>query len=251
MVLAVINQKGGVGKSTTAAAIGRAFSLSGAKVLFIDLDAQGNLTYIMGAGATGANVLDVLQEPEKIKEAIQHTPQGDIIASARGLAIADQLFTDTGKEYLLKEALEGIRGLYDHVIIDTPPALGILTVNALTACNGAIVPAQADVLSLQGIGQLKGTIDRVKKYTNLDLEIKGIVLTRYNGRAIISRDITELMEATAEKLQTRLYNTRIRECTAIKEAQAQKTDIFTYAPRSNAAKDYRALADEILNSLKE
>ena len=245
-ILAVINQKGGVGKSTTAAAIGAALSLRGKKVLFVDLDAQGNLSYITAAGAGEVNALDVLQEPENIREAIRHTAQGDIIPSARGLAIADKLLTDTGKEYRLKEALQQLPpGSYDFVILDTPPALGVLTINALAACNGAIIPAQADVLSLQGIAQLSETIDRVRKYCNPELKITGIVLTRYNSRAIISREIAELTEETAAKLQTKVFNTKIRECTAIKEAQAMKQDIFTYAPRSNAASDYKDLAAEI------
>lgn len=249
MVLAVINQKGGVGKSTTAQQIAAALSFIGKKVLAIDLDAQGNLSYIMGAGAGELNALDVLQEPGSIGEAIRHTQQGDIIASAKGLAIADQLIADTGKEYRLKEALAALPVKYDYIIIDTPPALGVLTINALAACSGAIIPAQADVLSLQGIAQLSETIDRVRKYCNPGLQITGIVLTRYNGRAVISREIAELTAETAAKLHTKVFNTKIRECTAIKEAQAMKQDIFKYAPRSNAAADYRELAEEIIRSV--
>lgn len=246
MVLGIINQKGGVTKSTTAQQIGAALSLSGSKVLLIDLDAQGNLSYMCGAGAGELNALDILQNPKQIGEAIRHTQQGDIIASAKGLAIADQLLTETGKEYRLKEALAALPVKYDYVIIDTPPALGVLTINALTACNEVIIPAQADILSLQGIAQLSETIDRVRKYCNPELKITGIVLTRYNGRAVISREIAEQTEATAAALHTKVFNTKIRECTAVKEAQVMKQNIFTYAPRSNAAKDYRALVEEII-----
>lgn len=246
IAIAITNQKGGVGKSSSAAAIGKAFSLYGKKVLLIDLDPQGNLSYIMAADTSKANILDVMQEPEQITAAIQKTEQGDIIASAKGLAIADQLFPEDHKEFILKKAIEKISGLYDYVIIDTPPALGIITINALTACSEAIIPAQADILSLQGIGQLSETIDRVRKYCNADLKIAGIVLTRYNGRAVISREIGEAMEHAAQQLKTKLFNTRVRECTAIKEAQLVKKDIFSYASRSNAAADYKALAAEIL-----
>jgi len=245
--IAITNQKGGVGKSSTAAAIGRAFSLLGKKVLFIDLDPQGNLSYIMAADTSKPNMYEVMKHPERIKDAIQTTKQGDIIPGSRSLAVADQQFMETGKEHILQEALKNVGGLYDFVIIDTPPSLGILTVNALTASNGAIVPAQADILSLQGIGQLSRTITRVRQYCNKDLEIMGIVLTRYNGRAIISRDIGAKMEEAAQQLNTRLFKTRVRECTAVKEAQLVKKDIFTYSPRSNAAKDYKALAAEILS----
>ena len=245
-ILAVINQKGGVGKSTTALAIGAGLILKGYRTLFIDLDAQGNLTYTLGATTKGYNALGVLQRPETAKEEIQHTEQGDIIASSPSLAGADTLITQTGKEYRLKEALETIAGEYDYCIIDTPPALGILTINALTACRGAIIPAQADIYSLQGISQLNSTIQTVKKYCNPALSIMGIVLTRYNGRSIIRREVAEMLEQTAQSLNTKLYKAKIRECIALVEAQAKKQNIFSYAPRSNAAADYKALVAEIL-----
>lgn len=245
-VIAVINQKGGVGKSTTALAIGAGFIFKGYKILYIDLDAQGNLSYTLKASNTGYNAMGVLQKPETIKEEVKNTSQGDIIASSPALSGADTLLTETGKEYRLKEAIEFIKDLYDYVIIDTPPSLGILTINALTACNGIIIPAGADIYSLQGITQLKGTIETVKKYCNNSLEILGILLTRYNSRAIISREVAEMLEKIAKGLNTKLYNTKIRECTAIKEAQAMRESIFTYAPKSNATADYKALIDEIM-----
>jgi chromosome partitioning protein len=244
--IAVINQKGGVGKSTTALAIGAGLSLKGYSVLFIDLDAQGNLSYTLGADTKGYNAMGVLERPETAKEEIQHTPQGDIIASSPKLAGADKLLEETGKEYRLKEALESLQGAYDYIIVDTPPALGILTINALTACTGAIIPAQADIYSLQGIAQLNSTIETVKKYCNPSLSIMGIVLTRFNGRSIIRREVAEMLERTAEQLHTKLYTSKIRECTALVEAQATKQNIYSYAPRSNATADYKALVDEIL-----
>ena len=244
--IAVINQKGGVGKSTTALAIGAGLSLKGYSVLFIDLDAQGNLSYTLGADTKGYNAMGVLERPETAKEEIQHTPQGDIIASSPKLAGADKLLEETGKEYRLKEALESLQGAYDYIIVDTPPALGILTINALTACTGAIIPAQADIYSLQGIGQLNSTIETVKKYCNPSLSIMGIVITRFNGRSIIRREVAEMLEHTADQLHTKLYSSKIRECTALVEAQATKQNIYSYAPRSNATADYKALVDEIL-----
>ena len=245
-ILAVINQKGGVGKSTTALAIGAGLILKGYRTLFIDLDAQGNLTYTLGATTKGYNALGVLQRPETAKEEIQHTEQGDIIASSPSLAGADTLITQTGKEYRLKEALETIAGEYDYCIIDTPPALGILTINALTACTGAIIPAQADIYSLQGIGQLNSTIETVKKYCNPSLSIMGIVLTRFNGRSIIRREVAEMLEHTADQLHTKLFSSKIRECVSLIEAQATRQTIYNYAPKSNASKDYTALVAEIL-----
>lgn len=244
--IAVINQKGGVGKSTTAQAIGAGLILKGYSVLFVDLDAQGNLSYSLGADTKGYNAMGVLERPETAQEEIQHTPSGDIIASSPKLAGADKLLEDTGKEYRLKEALESLQGLYDYIVIDTPPALGILTINALTSCTGAIIPAQADPYSLQGIAQLHGTIETVRKYCNPSLSIMGIVITRYNARSTIRREVAELMEQTAEQLHTKLYATKIRECVSLVEAQAMKKPIYSYAPRSNATADYKALVNEIL-----
>jgi chromosome partitioning protein len=124
--------------------------------------------------------------------------------------------------------------------------LGILTINALTAATSCLIPAQADKLSLQAVEQFKGTLEVIKKYTNPLLTVKGIVITRYNGRAIISREYSEMLQEVAESLNTVLYTTRIRECIALKEAQAMQEDIFSYAPNSNAAKDYKALINEII-----
>ena len=162
------------------------------------------------------------------------------------MAGADTIITETGKEYRLKEALDKLGGTYDYCIIDTPPALGIVTINALTACQGAIIPAQADIYSLQGISQLNGTIQTVKKYCNPHLKVMGIVLTRYSARSIISREVAEMIDATAAQLNTKLYKAKIRECTALKEAQATRQSIFKYAPRSNATADYKALIEEIM-----
>lgn len=247
--IAVINQKGGVGKSTTAYALGAGLSLKSYRVLYIDLDAQGNLSDTLKAdntGLTGLNSLEVLTGTTLAINAIQHTDQGDIIASSPALSGADTILTTVGKEYCLKEALALLESTYDYIVIDTPPALGILTVNALTACTSCLIPAQADVYSLQGINQLYGTIQTVRKYCNPSLQIMGILLTRYSARAIISRDVSEMMDEIAKQLHTQLYTSKIRECTALKEAQAVKQSIYSYAPKSNAAIDYSSLINEML-----
>jgi chromosome partitioning protein len=244
--IAIINQKGGVGKSTTTLALGAGLSLKGFRVLFVDLDAQGNLTDTTKADSSNLTVMDLLSREAQAAEVIQHGEQWDIIPSSSTLAGADMTISGNGKEYKLKKALEPIRESYDYIIIDTPPALGILMANALTACTGAVIPAQADRYSLKGIVQLHATTETIKKYCNHGLTIKGILLTRYSPRAVLSRDIAEVIEQTAQKLQTKLFKVRIREAIAIKESQAQREDIFTYAPKSNAAKDYRAFIDELL-----
>lgn len=245
-IIAVINQKGGVGKSTTAFALGVGLILKGYRVLFIDLDAQGNLSYNMGINNKTNTSLDVIMHTATAQKSITRTVSGDIIPASPALANADTLITATGKEYRLKEALEPLKDDYDYIVLDTPPALGILTVNALTACNSAIIPAQADVFSLQGIGQLNQTIQTIQKYCNHNLVIKGIVVTRYSSRAILTRDMIELLEDTAKQLNTKVYKTKIRECIAIKESQASRQDIYKYSPRSNAAADYSDFVKEVL-----
>jgi len=245
-IVAIINQKGGVGKSTTAEALLAGLSLKGYKTLAIDLDAQGNLTYSTGATTEGATALGILTGEVKAKEAIQQTKSGDIIASNKALAGADAFISDTGKEYRLKEALETISGDYDYIIIDTPPALGILTINALTACDSVIIPAQADIYSIQGIEQLAETIKPVRKYCNPNLSIEGILLTRYNSRSILSKEVAELMEQLAEKLGTKLFKTTIREAIAVKEAQISQESLYSYAPRAKVAEDYTNFIEELL-----
>ena len=245
-IIAVSNQKGGVGKSTTANALGAYLFHKGFKVLYIDMDAQGNLSYSMGASNKAISSLEVLTGTATANEAIVETPQGDLIPASPALASADTLLKDTGREYKLKEAIEPILGDYDYIILDTPPAIGTLTINALTACNSVIVPSQADIYSLQGIGQLVQTIQTVKKNCNRNISIKGLLVTRYNARAVLTKDMTDLLEDTANQLQTKLYTTKIRECIALKEAQAIQQDIFTYNPKSNAAEDYATFAEEVL-----
>ena len=243
--VSVINQKGGVGKSTTAEMLISALSLKGFKVLAIDLDAQGNLSYSLAADSSSPTILEVLTEEVSAKDAIKHT-RADIISSNKALAGADAFIADTGKEYRLKEALEKISKNYDFCIIDTPPALGILTVNALTASGSVIIPAQADIYSLQGIENLEETIKAVKKYCNPNLKIEGILLTRYNPRTILSREVSEMAEKLAEKLETKLFKAKIRDAVAVKEAQISQKSLFKYAPKSNVTKDYEGFIEEFL-----
>lgn len=244
--ITITNQKGGAGKTTTAAALGAGLSLKGYNVLLIDLDPQCNLSYTMGAKPDHPTILGVLTGEVYPLDAIQHTLSGDLIAASRALSGADAFIKDTGKEYRLKEALEIIKPHYDYIIIDTPPALGILTINALTASDSVIIPAQADVYSLQGAEHLAETIQPVKKYCNPDLHIAGILLTRYSPRTVLSRDIADLAEQLAAKLGTILFKTTIRENIAVKEAQISQKQLYKYAPRAKATEDYIAFTNEYL-----
>ena len=245
-IISIINQKGGVGKSTTAEALLAGLTLKGFKTLAVDLDAQGNLTYTTGATTHGATSLGVLTREVDAGDAVQHTPSGDIIPSNKSLAGADAFITDTGKEYRLKEALEGIAGEYDYIIIDTPPALSILTINALTASHSVIIPAQADIYSLQGIEQLAETIQPVKRYCNPALIIEGILLTRFNKRSILSQEVAGLARQIAQRLNTKVFNTTIREAIAVKEAQISQRSLYSYAPKAQVTEDYKAFIEELI-----
>lgn len=244
-VIAIVNRRGGAGKTVTAHAIGAGLRRKGYKVLFIDLDSQCNLTYDLGVDDAPISTYSLLTGSHNALEAIIETDQGDLLAGSPALSNADIAITGTGKEYRLKEAIEPLKPFYDFFIIDTPPALGALTVNALTAADSLIIPAQAEIHSLQGIGLLNGAIEAVRRYTNPNLKIKGILITRYNQRTILSRDMKQNLENMAAELNTKVFRRPIRENISVKEAQAMRTDIFTYAPKSNAAKDYSALIEEL------
>lgn len=244
--IALANRKGGVAKTTTAAALMAGLTRRGYKVLGVDLDGQRNLSTSTGIEAEGKTVLGVMAGEAEIREAIRQTDRGDILPSNKKLAGADVIFTKTGKEYILKEALDEVAADYDYCIIDCPPALGVLTVNALTAADVVIVPAQADIFSLDGIDDLQDVIKTIRKYCNPDLKIGGILLTRYNGRSVLSRDVAEIAGTMAKRLETRLYNTKIREGIAVKEAQIQRQSIFDYAPKSKVAQDYEEFIEEFL-----
>ena len=246
-IISVVNQKGGVGKTTTAHTTGAYFYSIGKKVLFIDLDPQGNLSYTLNSKKTDKTIYEVLTRTTPIEKTIQKTEIGDLIPSSLSLALIDiHLSKEIGKEQRLKETLEPIAKDYDYIIMDTPPALGTLSVNSLTASTGAIISAQADIYSLQGISQLYETIGAVKEYCNSDLIIYGILLTRFNGRSVLSREVGETLDKTAKEINTRLFKTKIRENISLKEAQANKKDIFSYDNKSNGAKDYKEFIKELI-----
>lgn len=242
---AIINQKGGVGKSTTAQTLAAGLYLNGYKVLTVDLDPQANTSFTFKA-AEGINALDVIMQAATAKEAIQKTAYGDLIPGTRDLAGTDLFIVKTGKEKgkdrLLKEALEPVKRKYDYIIIDTPPALGALTVNALTACSSVIIPAQADLYSLQGVKELIANIKEVQP----KLKIEGILFTRYSARSAFNTELAELAGDMAKAYGTKVFNTKIREAVAIKKAQASLKCIFDYEPKANVAADYKAFIEELI-----
>ena len=247
--IAIISRKGGVGKTATAHALGAGLHRRGYRVLFVDLDSQGNLSFSTGAAAGGPTSWDVLAGTADAEDAIAHTQGGDVMPASPSLAGADILITGRRKEYRLKDALQTVAGKYDFCVIDTPTTLGTLTTNALTAADGAIIPAQAEIFSLQGIALLRDTVDAVRRSCNPALKVYGILLTRFNARTVISRDMRDNLEQVAGALQTKVYRDAIRECAAVQEAQARRQAIYDYAPRRNASRDYAAFVDELLQDI--
>ncbi len=248
-VIAITNQKGGVGKTTTALNLGAGLTRQGKRVLFVDLDPQCSLTYALRGMDGPGTVQEALLGQKSAQDALTSTDEGDLIPASPALSSMDMMLTQTGKEFRLREALAPIRENYDFIILDGPPALGVLTVNILTAADRVIIPALADIFSLQGIGQLYATIEAVRTYCNRDLTVGGILLTRHNDRYVLSREMRELMQETAAQLHTIVFEHTVREAVALREAEATQQSIFAYAPKSKQAGDYAAWIGEFLNSL--
>lgn len=249
--IAIMSRKGGVGKTATAHALGAGLIKRGFKVLFVDLDGQANLTYALNADEGRVNSFDVLTHKASAGEAIQHLAEGDIIPANEILQTADKVIDETGKEYKLKEALEVIKRRYDFIIIDTPAALGTVTINALVAANRVIIPLKADAYSMQGIERQNNMIEAVKKYCNPKLKIEGFLITQYKGRANLPQQFSNGIEKLAKQLKTKVFNTKVRDCMAINEAAALHQNIFDYAPGSNAVNDYNDFINEFIGPINQ
>ena len=242
------NQKGGVGKTTSAAALAAGLSSRGYKVVAVDLDHQCNFCLSSGVDMLTVKhtLYDVFKGDAQVDDVIVPGLGYDIIPGGLALAAADMEFTQTGREYMLSEALEAVSDRYEFAVIDTPPTLGILTINALTAADGVIIPLTADVYALQGLNQLNGLIHSVKKYSNKGLQIYGLLLTKYNERQNVTKALRDQVEAAAGQLGTKLFKTAIRESVAVREAQLLHSDFLKEAPNANAAIDYEAFITEFV-----
>lgn len=247
-VISVTNQKGGVGKTTTTLALATGLQAKGFRVLAVDMDPQANLTFSLGGeNDDGPTVYELLNGDVKPRFAIQRTSYVDLISSNILLSGAELEFTQEGREFMLKNALKLLQMRYDYIIIDTPPNLGYLTVNALAASDYMIIPMLADIFSLQGIAQLGDSIGRLKKYCNPELVVGGILLCRYDSRTILGKRIYETAEMVSHQIGTKLYKTKIRHSVSIQEAQTNQTSLFEYNPKSPGINDYMAFVEELLN----
>ena len=246
-ILTVTNQKGGVGKTTTTINLACALKYRGYKVLVIDMDPQGNLSFCVNADTVlSATIYEALRKEVKIQYAIQRTPMVDIIASNILLSGIELEYTKAGREYLLRDVLASIKDYYDIILIDTPPGLGILTINSMTAIDGVIIPMVADIFSLQGITQLNETVEQVKKYSNPNLVIEGVVLNKYNPRIHLNKEVKGAAELILKDLNVRLFKSTIRSSVAVAEAQSSQKDLFAYAKNNGATLDYERFSKEIL-----
>jgi len=245
-VISFANQKGGVAKTTTTLNLGVALAEQDLKVLLVDLDPQGNLTMSQGLNpdTIERSMFDVLVHRLPIQEVIQHR-EVDLAVSSIDLAGAElALSSMIGRERALEKALAPVKENYDYVLIDTPPSLGLLTINALVASNGVIVPVQCEYLSLRGLVQLENTLSMIRENLNPDVGIEGILPTMYDSRTLHSREAVEILQ---ENFGDLVFETKIRKTVRYAEAPVKGTSVLKYDPSGNAAEAYRELAKEVLD----
>jgi chromosome partitioning protein len=244
-VIAFANQKGGVAKTTTTLNLAVAFAESGHRVLCIDLDPQGNLTMSQGIDPDKVekSLYDVLVNDMPISEIIQKR-EIDIAVSSIDLAGAEiAMSTKIGRERSLEKALKEVSGDYDFVCIDTPPSLGLLTINALTAASKVIVPVQCEYLSMRGLVQLQNTLKMIQENLNPDVKIEGILPTMLDSRTVHAKEAVEILE---ENFGDLVFKSRIRKAIKFAEAPVKGASVLKYDPQGNAAGYYRDLAKEVL-----
>jgi chromosome partitioning protein len=245
-VIAFANQKGGVAKTTTTLNLAVAFQEMGHRVLAVDLDPQGNLTMSQGMDpdTVERSMFDVLVRSLPIEDVILRA-EVDVAVSSIDLAGAElALSSMIGRERALQKALLPVRNVYDFVLIDTPPSLGLLTINALTAADSVIVPVQCEYLSLRGLVQLEGTLSMIRENLNPVVEIRGILPTMYDGRTLHAKEAVEMLR---ENFGDLVFNTRIKKTVRYAEAPVQGSSVLKYDPTGPAAAAYRDLAKEVLN----
>ena len=247
-VIALANQKGGVGKTTTAVNLSAALAEKGKKILLIDSDAQGNATSGLGIKIEkgGKTLYNVITEEEPISSAIVKTAYDRLYVCPSDVELSGaeiELVDAPDRAHRLKKALSGIKNDYDFVLIDCPPSLGLVTLNALAAADTVLVPIQCEFYALEGLALLTGTIKRVKKSINPDIEFEGVLLTMFNGRANLSIQVADEVK---RYFREKVYKTVIPRNIRLSEAPGFGESVLTYDSRSKGAESYRALADEVI-----
>lgn len=243
LIISLLNHKGGVGKTTSCINIGAGLTELGKKVLLIDLDPQANLTLSLGIPRQAVTIYEAMRGESDIQP-YNVKPGLDVITSSLDLSGAEmELINEAGREYILRELLDPISDNYDFILLDCPPSLGLLTLNALTSSNFVIIPLQTEFLALQGLAKIKQVIDKVRFRLNKGLDIAGVVATMYDSRRVLNRDVVETIH---KYFGEKVFKTYIRDNVALAEAPAQRKDIYAYQPKSAGAEDYLALCREIL-----
>jgi chromosome partitioning protein len=248
-VVAFANQKGGVAKTTTTISLGVAFREMGHRVLAVDMDPQGNLTMSLGLNPdlVRPSMYDVLVNGVPITHAVHHL-EIDLAGASIDLAAVElALSSQIGRERVLSKALMALQDQYDYVLIDTPPSLGLLTINALTASDAVIVPVQCEYLSLRGLAQLERTLELVRENLNPRVHIAGIIPTMYDARTVHGREAVEVLRSSFGDL---VFETTILKTIKFPEAPVKGESVLKYAPDSHAAQAYRRLAREVLDGKK-
>jgi len=242
-IIAIANHKGGVGKTTSVVNIGAGLANMGKKVLLIDLDPQANLSQSLGVEDSEYNIYDSLKGEHGLHPLTVYENL-DLVPSTLDLSEMEILLVPmVDREYKLKRLIEPIKNRYDYILIDTPPSLGLLTVNALTASDEVYIPLQAQFLAMRGLEGLFDVIDMAKQETNPSLEVGRIILTQFDKRQILDRDIVSTIN---EHFKGQVFKTKIRSNVSLREAPSQGEDIFRYNPKSYGAEDYGALSKEII-----